>query len=96
MTKLAMLTRMGAGLAALAIIVLSVVPGNMRPHLLGNDHYEHFAAYFIALCSCCRAASCSPYAPPHWSSFNCGFQAGPRAPADSRPARLVRGSVSCS
>jgi len=47
MTKLAMLTRMGAGLAALAIIVLSVVPGNMRPHLLGNDHYEHFAAYFI-------------------------------------------------
>ncbi len=47
MTKLVMLTRLGAWLAALTIIVLSVVPGNMRPHLLGNDHYEHFAAYFI-------------------------------------------------
>jgi len=42
-----MLTRMGAGLAVLTIIVLSVVPGNMRPRVLGNDHYEHFAAYFI-------------------------------------------------
>jgi VanZ family protein len=42
-----MLARMGAGLAVLAVIVLSVVPGNMRPHLLGNDYYEHFAAYFI-------------------------------------------------
>ena len=29
------------------IIVLSVMPGNMRPHVLGNDYYEHFAAYFI-------------------------------------------------
>ncbi len=47
MTKLVMLTRMGAGLAVLTIIVLSVVPGNMRPRVLGNDHYEHFAAYFI-------------------------------------------------
>jgi VanZ family protein len=35
------------GLAMLTIIVLSVVPGNMRPHVLGNDHFEHFAAYFI-------------------------------------------------
>jgi len=43
-----MLTRMGAGLATLTIIVLSVVPGNMRPHVLGNDLYEHFVAYFIA------------------------------------------------
>ena len=47
MTKLVMLTRMGVGLAALTIIVLSVVPGNLRPHVLGNDDYEHFAAYFI-------------------------------------------------
>ena len=46
-TKLVMLARMGAGLAVLTIIVLSVVPGNMRPHVLGNDYYEHFAAYFI-------------------------------------------------
>ena len=42
-----MLARMGAGLAVLTIIVLSVVPGNMRPRALGNDYYEHFAAYFI-------------------------------------------------
>jgi hypothetical protein len=46
-TKLVMLTRMGAGLAVLTVIALSVVPGNMRPHVLGNDYYEHFAAYFI-------------------------------------------------
>jgi VanZ family protein len=45
--KLLTLARIGAGLAVLTIIVLSVVPGNMRPHVLGNDLYEHFAAYFI-------------------------------------------------
>ena len=42
-----MLTRTSAGLAALTIIVLSVVPGNLRPHLLGNDYCEHFVAYLI-------------------------------------------------
>jgi VanZ family protein len=42
-----MLTRMGAGLAALTIAVLSTVPGRMRPHILGNDYFEHFTAYFI-------------------------------------------------
>jgi VanZ family protein len=46
-TKFLMLTRIGAGLAVLTIIVLSVVPGNMRPDVLENDFYEHFAAYFI-------------------------------------------------
>jgi VanZ family protein len=39
--------RVVAWLAVLAIIVLSVVPGDMRPHVLTTDHYEHFAAYFI-------------------------------------------------
>jgi len=43
-----MLTRMGAGLTVLTIIVLSVMPGKMRPHILGNDYYEHFVAYFVA------------------------------------------------
>jgi len=38
---------MGARLAVLTVIVLSVVPGNLRPHVLGNDYYEHFAAYFL-------------------------------------------------
>jgi VanZ family protein len=42
-----MLARLGAWLAVLAIIVLSVVPGYMRPRVLGNDLCEHFAAYFI-------------------------------------------------
>ncbi len=46
--KLVMLTRMGAGLTVLTIIVLSVIPGKMRPHILGNDYYEHFVAYFVA------------------------------------------------
>ena len=42
-----MLTRMGSGLAALTIIILSLVPGKMRPHVLGNDFREHFVAYFF-------------------------------------------------
>jgi VanZ family protein len=46
--NLVMLARMGAWLAVLFIIVLSVVPGEMRPHVLGTDCAEHFVAYFIA------------------------------------------------
>jgi VanZ family protein len=42
-----MLTRLGAGVTVLTITLLSVVPGNMRPHILGNDRFEHFAAYFL-------------------------------------------------
>jgi VanZ family protein len=42
-----MLARVGAWLAVLTIIVLSVVPGNLRPRVLANSHCEHFAAYFI-------------------------------------------------
>ena len=45
--KLIRLIRAHAWLAALAIVVLSVVPGTMRPHVMGNDYCEHFAAYFI-------------------------------------------------
>ncbi len=47
MTKGATLTRFGAWPALAAIIVLSVVPGTMRPHVLGNDRAEHFIAYLI-------------------------------------------------
>src|SRR5215469_4454289 len=43
-----MFIRVAAWLAVLTIIVLSVVPGNLRPHVLGNDYFEHLAAYFIA------------------------------------------------
>jgi len=39
--------RANAWLAVLIVIILSVVPGNLRPHMLGNSGYEHFAAYFI-------------------------------------------------
>ena len=46
--KLAMFTRMGSWLTALTIIVLSLLPGNMRPHVLGNDYGEHFIAYLVA------------------------------------------------
>jgi len=45
--KLVTLTRMGSGLAALTIIILSLVPGKMRPHVLGNDFGEHFVAYLF-------------------------------------------------
>lgn len=48
MKKLEMLARIAAWLAVLTTIVLSVVPGSMRPHVLGNDYAEHFVAYFVA------------------------------------------------
>ncbi len=47
MSKIMMLTRVSAWPAVLVIIVLSVVPGSMRPHVLGNDRAEHFIAYLI-------------------------------------------------
>ena len=47
MGKLVTLTRMGSGLAALTIIILSLVPGKMRPHVLGNDLGEHLVAYLF-------------------------------------------------
>jgi VanZ family protein len=46
--KLVLPARIAAWLAVLTIIVLSVVPGAERPHVLGNDSAEHFVAYFIA------------------------------------------------
>jgi VanZ family protein len=46
--KLVRPARIAAWLAVLTIIVLSVVPGTVRPHVLGNDSAEHFVAYFIA------------------------------------------------
>lgn len=43
-----MLARTIAWLAVAAIVVLSVVPGSARPHVLGNDRIEHFVAYLAA------------------------------------------------
>lgn len=42
-----MLIRIGAWLALAIIIVLSVLPGSMRPDVIADSRYEHFAAYFI-------------------------------------------------
>jgi hypothetical protein len=46
--KMVKLSRLGAWLAVVSIIILSVVPRYMRPAILGNDYAEHFTAYFIA------------------------------------------------
>ena len=43
-----MLIRTVAWLALASIAVLSVLPGNMRPEMIADSRYEHFAAYFIA------------------------------------------------
>jgi VanZ family protein len=40
--------RIGAWLAVICIFVLSVVPGKIRPDILGNKSVEHFCAYFLA------------------------------------------------
>jgi VanZ family protein len=43
-----MLIRTGAWLALAIIAVLSALPGDMRPEVIADGRYEHFAAYFIA------------------------------------------------
>jgi VanZ family protein len=40
------LIRVAAWLAVVAIVVLSVVPGQVRPDVLGEKHIEHLVAYF--------------------------------------------------
>lgn len=49
----ATLVRAAAWLSLLGIIVLSVVPVGLRPHVMDDKHHEHFSAYF--LCGCCLA-----------------------------------------
>lgn len=48
MTKSIAFIRTCAWPVMLTIIVLSVVPGSMRPHVMADDRYEHVVAYFIA------------------------------------------------
>jgi hypothetical protein len=38
--------RIATWCALLMIIFLSVVPEDLRPHVLADKHIEHFAAYF--------------------------------------------------
>jgi hypothetical protein len=40
------LIRVAGWLAVLTIVALSVMPGQMRPDVLGEKHVEHVAAYF--------------------------------------------------
>ncbi len=44
---LAVLARAAAWASVAAIIVVSVIPGGMRPHMMADKHHEHFVAYFL-------------------------------------------------
>ena len=39
------LSRAGFWICVLIIIVLSLVPGSLRPHTFASAHFEHFIAY---------------------------------------------------
>jgi len=39
--------RLATWSAILMLIVLSVVPGDLRPHLLADKHIEHLGAYLV-------------------------------------------------
>jgi VanZ family protein len=45
--KIVISARIGAWLAVIGIVVLSTVPGKIRPDVLGNKSVEHFCAYFV-------------------------------------------------
>ena len=47
------LFRAAAWLCVLGIMVVSLVPVALRPHIMADKHHEHFAAYL--LCACCIA-----------------------------------------
>lgn len=44
-----MITRVAGYLAVGVIIVLSLLPGNERPHTGASGHIEHITAYFITM-----------------------------------------------
>jgi VanZ family protein len=44
------LVRAVAWLAVVTIILLSVVPGDIRPNMMASQDYEHFVAYLITGC----------------------------------------------
>ncbi len=43
-------TRIIGWLAVLSVVVLSLVPGRLRPHVLSNNYEEHFVAYIVVGC----------------------------------------------
>jgi hypothetical protein len=44
------LVRAVAWLAVVTIILLSVVPGDIRPNMMASQDYEHFSAYLVTGC----------------------------------------------
>jgi len=42
------LVRASAWLGGLIAVILSVVPGRLRPHVMGDSDYELFTAYLIS------------------------------------------------
>lgn len=40
--------RIAGWLAVIAIVVLSLVPGDLRPHVVTSNKLEHFGAYLVA------------------------------------------------
>lgn len=59
--------RANAWLAVLSIVVLSTVPGDLRPHVMENSYYEHFTAYFIAASLLTVGYSRPMQLPAHWA-----------------------------
>jgi VanZ family protein len=47
MPPLKAILHLAGWLAVLAILLLSVVPGDLRPHIMPSKHMEHFTAYLI-------------------------------------------------
>jgi len=44
------LLRMAGWLAVVTVVVLSLLPGSVRPHVLSNNYEEHFVAYLATGC----------------------------------------------
>lgn len=42
------ISRILGWIAVVAIVALSLVPGDLRPQVGSSNHIEHFAAYFVA------------------------------------------------
>ena len=53
-------------LGSASILVLSLVPGNERPHALSSGHAEHFLAYFVTA-FCFSLGARSPAG--RWTAF---------------------------
>ena len=48
---LAVLARLGFGLAVVAIFLASIAPGWLTPQLLKSHYLQHFAAFYVVTCA---------------------------------------------